>query len=302
MSTFIFIDVSYAEDIFLEQEHLQIEIEKQIGDSDAAKLEAEETRKRLNKEKEAHRLAQEKFEAYRKKSKKEIKDMKREIAQNENKISSIKDQVDVLRDKTDNTRMQVKSTRDALDKASRLLVKEEGVRDQLLSEIEQLKSELSQLQQEKRTMNQRSLLAKRQVKKSKRIVNTTRAELSNILQSVKGQRDNYVLLLRSSRKKIRKNLKAIDQLDMATEIDLAYEKKTKATRGIASVSKLSLLHPAKKMQVSSKCLVKEHPSQGSRNLGEIRRGKYVRLSTHNSSWYTLVYKGEKVFVASSCVL
>ena len=91
-------------------------------------------------------------------------------------------------------------------------------------------------------------------------------------------------------------------MELAVEVDRSYDNRP-GKRNIASEPKRSIssLNESKVSKINAKsCIMKAFPTAKARVLGRLKGGKNIRVRDHNSSWYTLVYKGKKAFVGKNC--
>ena len=105
------------------------------------------------------------------------------------------------------------------------------------------------------------------------------------------------------RKSLAKAAKRLDELEMAIEIDKAYDQKLaamgkKLPKNYRTVSGLNRDRVA---QVRSKsCNLRAYPSTKAEILDTYPNGKKVNMKYHSKSWYTVVHGGEKAFVGKGC--
>jgi len=134
-------------------------------------------------------------------------------------------------------------------------------------------------------------------------VKKARIQIAKTYRNLKKDSNAYKKMIRTYRRSLGKSGKMLDELEMAIEIDKAYDKKLasmgkKLPKNYRTVSGLNRDRIAQVK--SSSCNLRAYPSTKAEVLDKYAAGKKVNMKYHSRTWYTVIHAGEKAFIGKSC--
>lgn len=272
------------------------------ADSEAAIIEARELEKELAEEKaEAARMRAEldrqkaEAKAKRQRAEKQIRETEKKITDSRNKTAKMQKELLAIEAEQEKLRKQNEKV-----EAELALVKadEEKVEGEKRREEEDLRN----MQKDHRRMKVAAKQTATRVSAIRADVKKARIEIAKTYRNMKKDSDSYKNMIAIYRKSLGNANRMLDELEMAIEVDQAYDQKLaamgKLPKGYRTVSGLNRMRVAK---VNTKsCNVRSYPSTKAEILDRYPNGKEVNMKYHSKSWYTVVHGGEKAFLGKSC--
>lgn len=292
--------VSYADISDLNEELIEADA---IGaDSEAAIIESEELRKELAEEKaEAKRLSQ-KLAIEKEQAKIKRRAAEKDIASTEKKIADSRAQKDKMNKELLKIEKEIRKLRDKQEKihAELSLVKSEE--DQVTQQKLQEEQFVANMKRDHVRMKTDAKKTATRVSALRADVKRARIKIASTYRDMKKSNTEYRKMIDIYRRTLADAGKMLDELEMAIEVDRAYDQK------LASMGKLkegfrtvSGLNRDRISAVKSKvCNVRAYPSTKAEILDTYPKGKTVNMKYHSKSWFTVVHSGEKAFMGKGC--
>ncbi len=279
-----------------------VEAEAITSDSEAAIIEAQELKQQLAEDRaEAKKLkaklSQEKETAHFRKKKAES-----EIAANEKKITDVKAtisqyQKELLALEKEQQKIQAKN-----EKVKEELNMIEAEKEKVASHKAKEEENLSDLNKKHKDIKANAKKTAIQVSALRAEVSKAKQEIAKVYRDMKKDQGDYKKMIKIYRQSLTKSTKLLDELEMAIEIDRAYDQKLtqmgRLPKGTRTVSGLNRTI-AGKVKTGS-CDLRAFPSAQGDLLGNYKGGQEIQMKYHSKSWYTVVHGGEKAFVGKKC--
>ncbi len=296
----IFSQVAMADIADLNEE--MVEAEAITSDSEAAIIESQEIKQQLAEDRAEEKklkakLSQEKENAAIRKKRAES-----EIASNENKIADIratikKYQNELLALEKEQQKIQKKN-----DNVKADLLKVEGEKEKVASQKAKEEAELSALNAKHKDMKANAKKTAVQVSALRADVNKAKVNITKVYRDMKKDQGEYKKMIKIYRQSLAKSAKMLDELEMAIEIDRAYDQKLtqigKLPKNARTVSGLNKTIAG--VVKTGSCGLHPFPSAKTETLDSFKSGQQVQMKFHSQSWYTVVHGGEKAFLEKKC--
>lgn len=271
------------------------------ADSEAALIEAEELKEELAEErKEAEKMKQ---ELAREKEAATLRRRQAEksIARTEKQLADVKAKTQGYKMQSKALKKKMAATQAKLDKVSAELEDARAREDAAKTEKNHSEKELAAANKQHRNMRRKAKQTAVRINTIIKSTNHARGKLSRTVRNMKKDSDAYRAMIEKYRKNLDKATRMLNELEMAIEVDLAYDQRMADLGKPLKGRTVSGLNKTKTASVSTKkCNLRSYPSTKAEVLGSIPKGKQVKLKTHSKSWYTVVYAGEKAFMGKSC--
>lgn len=286
-----------------------LEVEAAMADSEAAKQEALETRKRMKEEQRYSKKAR--AEARRKveKAKRLERKARAEIALKEKQILKAQEDIEQAKASIEEARMQQDKLKLDMQKVNAQLEESQVEREKYVELKKQAVKEANRVEDELAKLRDRQIKVKKMEKKALKELTRAEVQLNTVKKKArKSVKENdtlnqkYAELIDNHRDSLQKISKRLDEIEVEMEVEIAYmEKKARKNIAMKRTRTLASLKNGKFARITSPaCNIRTFPGTTSKVLGTYRQGRKVHVKIHDGSWYTTVFKGEKVFMGAGC--
>lgn len=300
ISGLMMVSTSYAE--VDELNEVLIETEAMTADSEASIIESEELKKELAKEKAEAKRLREQLKQERQRAAINKKRAEKEIATTEKKRTQSQEQIAQLKQQIQKLEIEQKKMQAQVEKVQSEYEVVKAQEEQVTQQRQEDQEDLESMQRDYRKMKNNAKKTATRVSAIRSEVKKSRIEIGKTYRNMKSKSDEYKKMIRIYRRSLVKANRMLDELEMAIEIDQAYDQRLallgKLPENYRTVSGLNKMRVA---QIQSKnCNVRAFPSVKSEVLDTYSMGKKVNLKHHSKSWYTVVHGGEKAFLGKAC--
>ncbi len=273
------------------------------ADSEAAIIESEQLKEQLIEEqKEAERLKarldREKAAAKRRRTRAE-----KEIAETEKKIADSRARADKMNKELVKLDAEQEKMRKKTEKTQAELDLVKGEEQKVAESKRQADKLLNQMIREHREMKANAKRTATRVSSIRADVKRSRVKVGRTYRNMKKDSNEYQKMIEIYRKSLAKAENMLNELEMAIQIDQAYDQKL-ATMGKKlpeNYRTVSGLNRTRVAQIkTATCNVRAYPSTKAEILGKVHAGNKIEMKHHSRSWYTIVHGGEKAFLGKTC--
>ncbi len=272
------------------------------ADSEAAIIESQELEKELAAEQaEAARMRAE-LKREKEAAKAKRKRAEKKIRENEKKIADSRAKTDKMHKELVQIEAEQEKLRKKNEKVEAELALVRTDEEKVTAQKRHEEEDLRKMQKDHRRMKVAAKKTAARVSALRSDVKRARIAIAKTYRNMKKDSNEYKKMIAIYRKSLGKANRMLDELEMAIEVDQAYDQKLasmgKLPKGYRTVSGLNRLRIAK-VAVNA-CNVRTYPSTKAEILDKYPSGKEVNMKYHSKSWYTVIHGGEKAFIGKSC--